>query len=290
MSQADLAPEPQPARALAKPRPGMTRILLLVLLGLLMSYIVVQSRTIWAETEALWAEVSLTHATTIVGYVNISPNPSYAARPTNWIHDEGDQMLLWSGWKPGVGHGWFKVGLGEVDPDHISYPMGRDVVRAIDRPIVEVGGGPRWELIPSNALVVGMLVNDVPSVYPMLLLRKVEVINDEIDQRPFLITCTPFVPEREAVSVYNPMLDGRRVTMGLSGYFSDGKPILYDRGSESLWISKDGKLTAVAGHLKGSELPTVARPSPLHWSLWRTRYPESRLVIGADRSKGLPAQ
>ena len=28
-------------------------------------------------------------ASTLIGYVNIYPNPQFAARPADWIHDEG---------------------------------------------------------------------------------------------------------------------------------------------------------------------------------------------------------
>jgi hypothetical protein len=115
-------------------------------------------------------------------------------------------------------------------------------------------------------------------------------VNDQVKQQPVLVFCTPFVPDEEAVNAYTPLLDGHRLTMGLSGYFHDGKPILYDRGTESLWLARDGGLTAIAGPLKGKELPQVAHPARLSWNDWRSQHPQSRLLVGADRTRGIPEQ
>lgn len=293
MSQADLAstaPVPEPAVRVTKLKSAVSRAVLMLILVFLVGYILTQARTLWTEWQLFRTEISHARQNAVIGYVSINPNPSYAAFPAAFIREEGEHMLLWSGWKPGVGHAWFTVGRNEVDRDHLSQPMGRDVVQAIDWPLVEVGGGERWQRIPSDAPVVGMIVDDVPCAYPLLVLRKVEVVNDQVKEQPILVFCTPFVPEEEAVNVYDPILDGHRLTMGLSGYFHDSKPILYDRGTESLWLAQDGRLSAIAGPLKGKDLQTVAHPVRLSWNDWRSQHPQSRLLIGADRSKGIPMQ
>src|SRR5437763_864834 len=82
---------------------------------------------------------------------------------------------------------------------------------------------------------------------PILVLSKVEVVNDRIGEEPVLVVFRPFVPEREAVSAFTPVVNGRRITMGLSGYLIDRTPVLYDRGTRSLWHPRDGTLAAIAG-------------------------------------------
>jgi hypothetical protein len=72
--------------------------------------------------------------------------------------------------------------------------------------------------------------------------------------------------------------------MGQSGYFVGTLPLLFDRETDSLWLERDGVMTAVAGRLKGATLPRVARVAPVAWGDWRSRHPRSRLLIGADRS------
>ena len=46
------------------------------------------------------------------------------------------------------------------------------------------------------------------------------------------------LPPNEAVSIFDASLNGHRVTMAATGYFHDGKPLLYDRGTESLWVEE----------------------------------------------------
>src|SRR5579859_3007479 len=113
MAQADLSPSP-PEVVPAKRAPLLSRGLALAIMTLLLGYIAVQSFTLWREWRLLRAELDRARHSTVVGYLNINPNPSYAARPDLWFRDEGEFTFLWAGWKPGVGHGWFKVGRGEV--------------------------------------------------------------------------------------------------------------------------------------------------------------------------------
>jgi hypothetical protein len=244
--------------------------------------------SLWSEWRALQGDLERTRHTTVVGYVNINLNPSFAQRPPNWIHDEGEYTLLWSGWKPGVGHGWFRLGRGEIDPKRISGPMGRDVIQAIDSPLVEIGGGPRWERIPEDAPVVGLEIGGVPSAYPVLVLQKVEVVNDTIGPRSVLVALRPFEPLERSIDVYDPVLDRQRVTLGLSGYFQDGKPVLYDRATESFWLAEEDGLVAFAGHFKGSRLPRLGHLVPVTWDAWRTQHPHGRLIVGANRAPAPP--
>jgi hypothetical protein len=287
MAQADLTPV-LPEAPPATRSPLLSRGLALIILVLLLGFIVVQAFTLWREWRMLRAELDRARHTTVIGYLNINPNPSYAASPKLWFRDEGEFTFLWSGWKPGIGHGWFKVGRGEVAFDQISGPMGRDVIQAIDWPVVEVGGGQCWEKIPWDAEVAGLVLDGITTVYPMLVLKKVEVVNDQIDNRPVLIT---FRPDKATVSVFDPMHEGRRLTLGLSGYFFEERhPVLYDRATESLWQEDGEALVAFAGKLKGTRLARIGQPDLGTWGTWRSRHPKTRLIVGGDRSKGLPKE
>ncbi len=253
----------------------------------LLGFIGVKARSILGEFRQLRKEQARTDLSVPVGYIDVHAELNHARRPDDWCHHEGDQTLLWCGWKDGK-HDWFRIARGDLATDQISEPMGRDVVRAIDHPIVERAGGEHWAKIPTAALVAGLQANGVRAAYPIVMLAKVEVINDMLGDRPLLVVFRPFAPDWEAVGAYAPVVDGRRITMGLSGYLLDKKPILYDRGTRSLWHERDGTLTAVAGSLKGVTLPAVDGIETRTWSDWRSRYPESRLVVGADRKKPRP--
>lgn len=278
-------PAVQAVAGMAVPRP-LAVACLLVLAG----FIGYQGWVLYAEWAALQGELESSRQSVIVGFLDISPNPNYARYPANWVHDEGEQTLLWAGWKPGTGHDWFRFPKGEVDLRKISTPFGRDVIRSIDHPIVESGGGPLWDRVPLGSQVVGLEVGGVRLVYPIRVLDKVEAINHLIEDLPILVTYSPFAPEAEAVSIFDATLEGERVTMGLAGYFQDRKPVLYDRGTQSLWVEQDRTLRAFAGPHKGAGLKLIDKPVPMTWGDWLGRYPDSQLVVGADRSKAAPAR
>jgi hypothetical protein len=249
--------------------------------------IIYEGNLLFHELVLLRASEASARKVAVVGYVNINPNITFASKPADWFHDEGEHTLLWAAWEKGR-HEWFRLGRGDISRDQLSHPLGRDTIQAIDYPILETGGGSHWPKIPDEDLVARVECKGIHAVYPLLVLRKVEVINDLIEDIPLLVTFTPFVPDGEAGRVYDPLLDGKRVTMGLSGYFLDRKPLLYDRGSQSLWVERDGALTAISGARKGATLRELFRLQVLPWSDCKTRHPASRLLVGADRSKGKP--
>jgi hypothetical protein len=274
-----------PARPLGT-RPAVRAVVGVAIVALL-GFIGVQGWTLYNELRGFQDQQARISRTNVVGYVDIHAEPSAAHRPDDWYHHDGDQTFLWAGWKEGK-HDWFRIGRGELEQKDVSYPMGRDVIRAIDYTVVEHSGGPRWEKVPGESLVAGFGRVGAHVVYPMLVLSKVEVVNDQVGEEPVLVVFRPFVPERQAVTAWSPVVNGHRITMGLSGYLIDRTPVLYDRGTRSLWHHRDGALAAIAGPLKGTSLRAVEGLEVRPWSDWRSRYPDSQLVVGANRSKPRP--
>jgi hypothetical protein len=259
---------------------GMACLAMVPLLG----FIGQTGNTLWGEWKSLRSARLSERASVVVGYVNINPNPSFAARPADWSHDEGDEAVLWAGWKDGKNR-WFRVGRGEIADGLLSMPFGRDVIQAIDVPIYERAGGTCWGRIPDEAPVAGFEGGAANIVYPIKVLDKVELINDQIGDRAVLIV---FTPVEETASAFDATFEGRRLTMGHAGYFIGHHPVLYDRGTESLWTERDGSIVAIAGRRKGTTLKRIARLDTVSWSSWRDKHPDSRLVIGADRSLARP--
>ena len=99
------------------------------------------------------------------------------------------------------------------------------------------------------------------SDYPEKLLRKIEVVNDASDSVAFAI-----VYDRTgggAARVYDRRVGGKPVTFGTTGYAlgptddpKDGRPLLYDRKTRSLWLPEADALVCVNGPLSGTRLPT----------------------------------
>jgi len=270
-------PAPPPSNR----RRFVARVIKISAIALLALFVGTQLRQLWREWSRLQWELHRAGNSVIVGYPNIHPNLSYASKPADWYRVEGDTVFLWGGWKDGVGHRWFRMKLGDLDQSEITEPIGRDVTQAIDQPVVERGGGDIWSRIPAGAQVVAPILEGTPCVYPLPVLQKVWVVNDLVNDHPYVIVFNPGLPTDQAVSIFDATLEGRRMTLGTSGFLHKGRPVLYDRGTESLWIQDEGGLTAVSGERKGMRLPLVTRPIPVSWGDWISRNPSSRLVAGA---------
>ena len=116
---------------------------------------------------------------------------------------------------------------------------------------MESSGGAIWQRIPPDSAVVGHKLGGLACAYPVRVLGKVQVINDIVEDHPYLIVANLFASGNEAFSIFEAELEGHRVTMAASGYFCDGKAVLYDRGTESLWLDENDQLKAAAGKHKG---------------------------------------
>jgi hypothetical protein len=136
--------------------------------------------------------------------------------------------------------------------------------------------------------VVGFVFAGAPVAYPQILLEKVLVVNDLDQPHALLVTFTPQRPPEEAYEAYDPMLDGHRVTLGLTGYTYHNRPLYYDRGTTSFWVTQEAGIVAIAGALKGTTLPRVAQLDRSSWKDWVHGNPRTRLLVGTDRSQKEP--
>jgi hypothetical protein len=282
---ADAVPAARASIFIAK---RFVRVIVLVLIAGVSCFAVAAARALWREYDLLRGDLADANRAALVGYPGISPELDFAERPQAWYRQEGDSLLLWGGWVHGRGHRWYRADLGALDPAALLQPHPAVVPRAIDFPEVETGGGKIWQKIPDDVYVVGGELAGRKCVYPLLVLMKVEVINDVVEERPFLVTANILSAPDSPCAIFDATLEGRRITMAPSGYYHGRRPVLYDRKTESLWIEQDDKLTAIAGAHKGKKLARLARPVPVEWRSWRKANPDSRLIVGANRTHGVP--
>lgn len=277
------SPVPSPT---SSPAVNPPRVALLGATALLSGFVFLQAPSLWDEWQGLRRDWEATRLTQPIGYIGISPSPSYARPPEPWLVERDDAFLIWGGWHRDAGHTWFRIGRDDLDLRLLGRPLGRDVVRAIDRPLAEIGGGMLWERLQHDTPVVSVDLGGTSTAYPILLLSKVEVVNDTVGNRPVLVVSTPFRAAEETVDVYDPMLAGTRVLLGSSGLFYDPArrlPLLYDRDTESLWLVDDHVLRCVTGARKGTTMPHLGQGRPIAWADWVDQHPRGRLLVGADR-------
>jgi hypothetical protein len=247
------------------------------------AFVGMQLPELWSELKALREQEARTRATVAVGYIDVNPRPSFAARPEPWLSVQGKTTKIWGGWGPESGHRWFEFPTGQFDTTALHGAFGRDVIRAVHKPIVETRGGEHWDRIPWDAEVISLNHQGQATAYPTTLLHLARIVFDRPADRPVLLVYWPEHRPDFACDAFDPTLDGKVVTLGSSGYYLKHEPILYDAATESLWCPDDTGLVAIAGARKGAVLARIARFKPVPWGRWTRDNPGGRLIVGADR-------
>ena len=77
--------------------------------------------------------------------------------------------------------------------------------------------------------------------------------------------------------MYSRKVDGKTLIFGHEGILYRESFVMYDRGTESLWVHTTGE--CVKGKLKGKQL-TFIQSVVTQWSDWKTRHPTTTVLEG----------
>jgi hypothetical protein len=240
---------------------------------------------LWTELGSLSGELADARNREPMGYLGISSEqPEF--KPPSCIREVDGRIYLWAGSGVKGQSGWFDVSATKLPLKQFMYAFGRDRVRTIDYPILQSPDGEIARRIYPERPVLGIVVRDEARAYPLTVMEKVEVVNDTFAGQPLAIT---YLPLMKMPAVYERILDGKPISFGTSGYVYQGAFVLYDRGTDSLWFPREEGLTAITGPLVGKVLkPATETIERATWGKWQRRYPNTQVVVGADRSRGIP--
>jgi hypothetical protein len=252
------------------------------LLSVLSIYLGLQANGLWKHWRSLGKDVARANQSTVLAFPNVYARVSLAARPDQWVRRDGDSLLVWAGWDRDQTHHWFRAGRGDLDGARVSEPTGRDSPPSIYDPMSESGGGTVWDQLAGDAPVAAFAVSPKHTAYPIALLKQVCVVNDLIDDHPFVVSLSGKGSPQQPAAVFDASLSGHRVVLGSAGFVIEGRPALYDRETESLWVEDGDALRAVSGEYKDCTLPLIVRMPPVSWDSWRSQNSHARLVVGAQ--------
>ena len=85
--------------------------------------------------------------------------------------------------------------------------------------------------------------------YPLRYLLWHEIVNDVIGGQPVLVT---FCPLCNTGMVFDPLVNGRVLSLGVSGLLRHSDMIMYDRATESWW--QKALWLGIVGRLQGQRL------------------------------------
>ncbi len=150
----------------------------------------------------------------------------------------------------------------------------RDRIPPIDNPEFAPASEAGWtDPEPGLLLVMG----DTARFYPLAMLIVHEIVNDEVDGRPVLVTYCPLC---NSALVFDPVVDGQRLRFGTSGLLRNSDLVMWDDVTESLWqqIGGEGLVGAFAGH-RLDVIPSAI----VSWGDFKTGYPDGVVLAPPGR-------
>jgi hypothetical protein len=183
----------------------------------------------------------------------------------------------------------------------LTYPLAETAVYSmmkmngfvIDDPLIPANeiyqGGPPRDGIPSidnpsfisvkettflsvNDRVLGLTFNGVTKAYAINILNYHELVNDEFNGHPVVVSFCPLCGTGMA---FDALMNDKTLEFGVSGLLYNSDLLMYDRQSDSLWSQIEGK--AVSGPAKGVTLERLP-VEHTSWGDWVSRHPNSLVL------------
>lgn len=149
----------------------------------------------------------------------------------------------------------------------------RDGIPALDDPVFVPAD--QAAFLEDEDRVLGVSIGNVAKAYPIRILDWHEIVNDDFDGSPVVVSYCPLCGTGMA---FDASVGGQARSFGVSGLLYNSDVLLYDRESESLWSQVIRK--SVSGPMIGKELRQLPM-SHTTWRDWRTRHPGT-LTLSAD--------
>lgn len=125
---------------------------------------------------------------------------------------------------------------------------GKDGIPAILNPkFISINAAKKIE--DGDRFGVSVTVGDTSRFYPYSILVWHEIVNDEINNQPFIVT---FCPLCGSAITFDPRVDGEVRTFGVSGKLWESNLLMYDHKNENLWSQIIGEV--VVGDDTGKKL------------------------------------
>ena len=159
----------------------------------------------------------------------------------------------------------------------------RDGIPPIDSPRFEtVESADNW-LEDLEPLII-LEINGEARAYPLQILIWHEIVNDEFDGQPVVVTFCPLC--NTALVFARPAINGEVLTFGTSGNLRISDLVMWDRQTESWWQQFNGE--AIVGDLTGTKLEFI--PSAIiSWADFKSKQPDGQVLsiqTGFSRSYG----
>ncbi len=127
--------------------------------------------------------------------------------------------------------------------------------------------------LPPHEQILGLEAGSVHKAYPLALLRKRAVVNDQVGSLPVLLIHSA---AGDTTTAFSRLLKGRTLTFHPA---KTGAGKLVDDETGSTWTPYG---QCVAGNWKGEQLDLLT-PLPSFWFSWAEFYPETEIFSAAPK-------
>lgn len=128
--------------------------------------------------------------------------------------------------------------------------------------------------------VIALSVGDEAKAYPLAILTRHEIANDEIDGVPVAVT---FCPLCNSAVVFERTVDGKVLRFGVSGNLRNSDLIMWDNKTLSWWQQFTGE--AIVGEMTGTQLEMIPAPV-VAWKDFKEAFPKGRVLSNSGRNYG----
>ncbi len=146
----------------------------------------------------------------------------------------------------------------------------RDGIPSIDHPKFIASGSADY--MQDTDEVVSVTIGGETRAYPLRILARHEIVNDQIADQPIAVTYCPLCG---TAMVFSRKVGARTLDFGVSGLLFQSDVLMYDRQTESLWSQLE--MAAVAGPLVNTKFKWLPSQQ-LTWSAWLEKYPKGKVL------------
>jgi hypothetical protein len=160
----------------------------------------------------------------------------------------------------------------------IPYADPRDAIAPLDIAFFEsVDAASQW--LVGREPVVLLELGGEARAYPLQILTRHEIVNDEVGGISIAVT---FCPLCNSAAVFDRTVEGQVLRFGVSGLLRKSDLVMWDRQTESLWQQITGE--AIVGELTGTQLAFLPS-SVIGFEEFRERFPDGKVM---SRDTGYP--
>ena len=152
----------------------------------------------------------------------------------------------------------------------------QDAIPAIDDPQF-VAADRVGDDMADGEKVLGIAWGGEARAYPVAILSRHEVVNDQMAGQPVAITWCPLC---YTGLIYSRSIEDEVLSFGVSGKLLMNGLVMYDRQTGSLWSQVLGR--AISGPWEGQALGLLP-VTHTDWGIWRGLYPDT-LVLSKSRT------